>query len=283
VPKTRTQLPRLGALLIFFTALSMPAAAGAHKLPPGVHVDPGSPAAKEYSIPLATARGAPAGSSSSGQLFGAGITKGGGSGSKGSGSKGSGSKGSGSQGSGSKGSGSGSKASGSKGSGSKASGSTGAEQKPPTTTTQSAVKSPTGSSPATHPITTPAPTTGAAVQTVATVTAPPTTTSPARVPPKPHRRPHARATHRAAAGTHTKARSRFHDWISTTPGVPSIGGAPAAGTASAVPSPIKVLHPSSGSGLLWMLLVAAAVLVLGGGAGIAVSRSRRRAPGPRFN
>jgi flagellar basal body-associated protein FliL len=41
-----------------------------------------------------------------------------------------------------------------------------------------------------------------------------------------------------------------------------------------------VLHPSSGSGLLWMLLVAAAVLVLGGGAGIAVSRSRRRAPQP---
>jgi hypothetical protein len=72
---------------------------------------------------------------------------------------------------------------------------------------------------------------------------------------------------------------KFHDW-SSAPAAPSFG---AGGSASAVPSAIKVLHPSSGSGLLCLLLVAAAVLVLGGGAGMALSRSRRQAPGPRFN
>jgi hypothetical protein len=44
-------------------------------LEPGVHVDPGSPAAKEYALPLNQARrtGAPSQSSSEGTLFGAGI------------------------------------------------------------------------------------------------------------------------------------------------------------------------------------------------------------------
>ncbi|MDQ6778682.1 MAG: hypothetical protein M3071_21210, partial [Actinomycetota bacterium] len=41
--------------------------------PPGVHIDPGSPVAKEYAIPLASARGG--GGSGSGQLFGGGITR----------------------------------------------------------------------------------------------------------------------------------------------------------------------------------------------------------------
>jgi len=44
--------------------------------PPGVHLDPGSPAAKEYAIPLAQARaGGGSGGSGSGQLFGHGITR----------------------------------------------------------------------------------------------------------------------------------------------------------------------------------------------------------------
>jgi hypothetical protein len=42
---------------------------------PGVHIDPGSPAAKEYAIPLAQARGGGSGGSGSGQLFGRGITR----------------------------------------------------------------------------------------------------------------------------------------------------------------------------------------------------------------
>lgn len=52
-------------------------AAPAHALEPGVHVDPGSPAAKEYAIPLSVARGQGTEAASSGKepaLFGAGIT-----------------------------------------------------------------------------------------------------------------------------------------------------------------------------------------------------------------
>jgi hypothetical protein len=40
----------------------------------GVHVDPNSPVAKEYSLPLATARGAPPESGQTGKLFGSGLT-----------------------------------------------------------------------------------------------------------------------------------------------------------------------------------------------------------------
>ena len=39
----------------------------------GVHVDPNSPVAKEYALPLATARGAPPESGQGGKLFGSGI------------------------------------------------------------------------------------------------------------------------------------------------------------------------------------------------------------------
>jgi hypothetical protein len=39
----------------------------------GVHVDPNSPVAKEYALPLATARGAPPESGQRGKLFGSGI------------------------------------------------------------------------------------------------------------------------------------------------------------------------------------------------------------------
>lgn len=66
----------LAALAVAFS-LALPAAALAGSGSPtaGVHVDPGSPVAKEYALPLATARGAPADTGSTGSLFGTGITK----------------------------------------------------------------------------------------------------------------------------------------------------------------------------------------------------------------
>jgi hypothetical protein len=68
----------LAALALAFS-LGMPAAAlagsGSGSPTAGVHVDPGSPVAKEYALPLATARGAPADTGSNGSLFGTGITK----------------------------------------------------------------------------------------------------------------------------------------------------------------------------------------------------------------
>jgi hypothetical protein len=54
----------------------LPSGAWGAKLEPGVHIDPGSPAAKQYVLPLAQARETGRGSgerSSSPQLFGAGI------------------------------------------------------------------------------------------------------------------------------------------------------------------------------------------------------------------
>jgi hypothetical protein len=54
------------------SVLALPAAASASNSSP-VHVDPSSPVAKEYALPLATARGAPPESGRSGSLFGSGI------------------------------------------------------------------------------------------------------------------------------------------------------------------------------------------------------------------
>ncbi len=65
-----------GALALISLALSATVAQADAGLEPGVHVDPGSPAAKEYAIPLGQARqtGAEGSSaSSSAPLFGAGI------------------------------------------------------------------------------------------------------------------------------------------------------------------------------------------------------------------
>lgn len=60
-------------------AVVLPGGALGKSLPPGVHVDPGSPAGKEYQIPVASARSLAAGQqgSSSGAnppLFGVGVT-----------------------------------------------------------------------------------------------------------------------------------------------------------------------------------------------------------------
>lgn len=60
-------------------------AGAATSLEPGVHVDPGSPAAKEYALPLNQARGtgsAPTAGPAAAAPFGAGIHPGGGSGSR---------------------------------------------------------------------------------------------------------------------------------------------------------------------------------------------------------
>jgi hypothetical protein len=63
-----------GVLVLLVVALSPGLAQAAARLPPGVHVDPGSPAAKEYAIPLSTARQTGAEhANASPALFGAGI------------------------------------------------------------------------------------------------------------------------------------------------------------------------------------------------------------------
>jgi hypothetical protein len=73
-PRRRCRWAASGVLLL---ALSAPAVAFGSSAPlqPGVHVDPGSPAAKEYAVPLGSARGAstPNGPGSE-KLFGSGVT-----------------------------------------------------------------------------------------------------------------------------------------------------------------------------------------------------------------
>jgi hypothetical protein len=76
----------MGVMLAALAAMAGPTAASA--LEPGVRVDPGSPAAKEYALPLEQARqSAVPGSSTKATLFGAGIKPPGGS--SGGGSRGS--------------------------------------------------------------------------------------------------------------------------------------------------------------------------------------------------
>ncbi len=72
----RKHLPLVAALVVGI-GLNLPAVAlaGAGSPGAGVHVDPSSPVAKEYALPLATARGAPADTGATGPLFGRGITK----------------------------------------------------------------------------------------------------------------------------------------------------------------------------------------------------------------
>lgn len=65
----------LAALGASFMAAPTTALAGQSSPTAGVHIDPSSPVAKEYALPLATARGAPADTGSTGSLFGSGITK----------------------------------------------------------------------------------------------------------------------------------------------------------------------------------------------------------------
>ena len=70
---------RLSLITLVAAALALAAfsavAAAAPPTAPGVHIDPGSPVAKEYAIPLQQARGGSSGGSGGGQLFGSGITR----------------------------------------------------------------------------------------------------------------------------------------------------------------------------------------------------------------
>jgi hypothetical protein len=73
------------ALLVCGVGVSLPsvALAASPKLEPGVHVDPGSPAGKQYQIPIASARSEAAGgagaTNSTAPAFGIGVTPSGGS------------------------------------------------------------------------------------------------------------------------------------------------------------------------------------------------------------
>ena len=63
-------------VLLFVLSPQAASAASTPGLGAGVHIDPGSPAAKEYAIPLGSARGnGNPTNSGTGQLFGTGITK----------------------------------------------------------------------------------------------------------------------------------------------------------------------------------------------------------------
>ncbi|MHB8689931.1 MAG: hypothetical protein ACYDHH_01670 [Solirubrobacteraceae bacterium] len=67
--------PTAVGLAVLLLCLPQTALAGSIGLSPGVHVDPGSPTAKEYAIPLGAARGnGSPGLPSTGPLFGQGIT-----------------------------------------------------------------------------------------------------------------------------------------------------------------------------------------------------------------
>src|SRR5690349_20643591 len=71
----RTVRRIMGALAVLASS-SLLLVAPATALEPGVHVDPGSPAAHEYALPLGQARQTGGGSSNGGEnggLFGAGI------------------------------------------------------------------------------------------------------------------------------------------------------------------------------------------------------------------
>jgi hypothetical protein len=71
----RIAVARPLAAVLLAVAISAAYSPTAHALEPGVHADPGSPAAKEYALPLTQARRTGSGGSShnGGGLFGAGI------------------------------------------------------------------------------------------------------------------------------------------------------------------------------------------------------------------
>jgi len=167
-------------------ALALPAPALAAGGSP-VHVDPASPVAKEYALPLATARGAPPESGQSGKLFGSGI------------------------------------------------------KHPSTVPTQTA----------TTTIATPPPTSTQSEQTI--TSALPTTVSHR---PHPHRRHH----------------RPVHVTTVTLPVLTTPMTASREITARATPAAYRVLRPGSGSGVLWMVLVAVLVLGIGSAGGVLLRR-----------
>ncbi|MGH2905083.1 MAG: hypothetical protein ACRDK7_16085 [Solirubrobacteraceae bacterium] len=70
-----TSVSTVGVIAALAIGSSAPSSQAATELEPGVHVDPGSPAAKQYALPLEQARqtGSPGKGSSAAAAFGAGI------------------------------------------------------------------------------------------------------------------------------------------------------------------------------------------------------------------
>jgi hypothetical protein len=78
--RTRHQTGMMVLLASTWVMIQLGLASSGWAAQPGVHIDPNSPAAKEYSIPLGQARGGAAGGSGgSSKLFGSGISRGSGS------------------------------------------------------------------------------------------------------------------------------------------------------------------------------------------------------------
>jgi hypothetical protein len=229
-------------LMLAATVEPAAALAGISSPTAGVHIDPSSPEAKEYALPLATARGAPADTGSKGALFGSGIS-----------------------------------ATRSKG---KSKGASGTDRR-------------STSSPDTKTTESPSTTTEAATPT-ATVTPPPATVTP---PPATAPVPavvHQTRTYTTRFTTTTRSATapprlhhRRHPPQRTTK--PSLTSPPAhikvvtGAKATGAPAAFKVLHPSSGSSWLWMLLAAVLVLGLGGGGALLLSRGGYRGSGPHPN
>lgn len=182
-----SHLPAVLVLVLSFqVALLCPAIslAASPQLPPGVHVDPKSPAGEQYAIPLSTARGGPTGSGDSGAMFGAGIRQ--------------------------------------------------------------------------HPASTPQASGGTASNTSDTGQ---------------------RSGTRGGAGSNTSDTSqRGAQHADGTGTAPSLTRASAL-VASTPPPAAKILQSGSGSGLLWMFVMAAIVLVLGGAGSFALRGRRRSTPG----
>jgi hypothetical protein len=235
-------------LMLAATVVPAAALAGTPSPTAGVHIDPSSPEAKEYALPLATARGAPADSGSKGALFGSGIS-----------------------------------ANKSKGNG-QDEGGTGGDRRStsnpysgttenPTTTAESATPAPTATQTATATVTQPAP-----------VTAPPPAVVHQTITSSTPAVTHTIATHSVIhPGRHRRRHApRPVTKPTLTPGPANtqiVTGAKATGA----PAAFKVLHPSSGSSWLWMLLAAVLVLGLGGGGALLLSRGGYRGSGPSPN
>jgi len=174
----------IAGLLAAISVLLAPAPALAGGSPtPGVHIDPNSPVAKQYAIPLGVARGTPAGSSSKGSLFGHGITP----------------------------------------------------------------AAPASGAPSTS-----------------------TTTRQA-----------SRAGHhkRSKGGSRRRVKAVSGAGVGHTGGSGGQRGSDASAADATPPPVLKVLHPGSGPGIVWMVGLAALVLALGGAGGLAVAgRGRRSSP-----
>ncbi len=210
----RRHLSRLSTVLVFLlsaqvTLIGSPIARAATggSVPVGVHVDPGSSAAKQYAIPLASARGAPPGTTGSGILFGAGISR------------------------------------------------TSSKHQAAAPSSTAAAPSSTAAAPSS--------TAAAGNSTAGAAASTPRSGTGATAPGSkrqavPGTEPSAGAPRTIAAAPRTRA---------------AVSSA-----ASAPPPAAKILHSGSGSGLLWMVVMAALVLALGAAGSFAITGRKRGTP-----